>query len=286
MRSFQPIGTDDPRLDFYTMCKREATEYDIEYVKEYDEDLNTIPIFVRCSSSVPVNYLTRSCRRACSLLSAPLSPSMSIRAFNQIPISPPAHDPAHSQSIRCPQRGSRRSTYSGRSTVRDHHCHWAHACDFSYLSTCRVRCYAGQAMAEPILAGLGWINDRALRRQSTQMRWAREVAIKSLRRESPSDAPSFPPRLPTLQTRVLCEQDTSSPTSPTSGLDFTLQLLLLPCHRMRVRSKHWHRLLPPVHGGRSSVELSPPPLTPSRCSHGPTRRGTRESIRSSAPNPY
>jgi len=44
---FQPIKNDDPRLDFYTVYKREATEYDTDYVKKYDEDLNTTLIFVR-----------------------------------------------------------------------------------------------------------------------------------------------------------------------------------------------------------------------------------------------
>ena len=44
---FQPIKTDDPRLDFYTMYRREAMEYDTDYVKKYDEDLNTTLIFVR-----------------------------------------------------------------------------------------------------------------------------------------------------------------------------------------------------------------------------------------------
>lgn len=43
---FQPIKTEDPRLDFYTMYKKESTEYDDEYVKKYDEDLNTTLIFV------------------------------------------------------------------------------------------------------------------------------------------------------------------------------------------------------------------------------------------------
>jgi len=54
---FQPIKTDDPRLDFYTMYKREATEYDTDYVKKYDEDLNTTLIFVRRSSIVLSNYV-------------------------------------------------------------------------------------------------------------------------------------------------------------------------------------------------------------------------------------
>ena len=47
---FQPIKTEDPRVDFYTMYKRESAEYDMDYVKKYDEDLNTTLIFVRCSS--------------------------------------------------------------------------------------------------------------------------------------------------------------------------------------------------------------------------------------------
>ena len=46
---FQPIKTDDPRVDFYTVYKRESAEYDTEYVKKYDEDLNTTLIFVSCS---------------------------------------------------------------------------------------------------------------------------------------------------------------------------------------------------------------------------------------------
>jgi hypothetical protein len=44
---FQPIKTNDPQLDFYTMYKRETTEYDIEYMQKYNEDLNTTLIFVR-----------------------------------------------------------------------------------------------------------------------------------------------------------------------------------------------------------------------------------------------
>jgi len=43
---FQPIKNDDARLDFYTMYKKEAVEYDTDYVKKYDEDLNTTLIFV------------------------------------------------------------------------------------------------------------------------------------------------------------------------------------------------------------------------------------------------
>ena len=45
---FQPIKHDDPKLDFYTMYKRETMEYDTQYMEKYNEDLNTTLIFVRC----------------------------------------------------------------------------------------------------------------------------------------------------------------------------------------------------------------------------------------------
>ena len=71
---FQPIKNDDPRLDFYTMYKREATEYDADYVKKYDGDLSTTLIFVRRPSLALAAYLTCPHRRVCSLPPAlPLS---------------------------------------------------------------------------------------------------------------------------------------------------------------------------------------------------------------------
>ena len=44
---FPPIKNDDPKLDFYTMYKRETMEYDAQYLDKYNEDLNTTLIFVR-----------------------------------------------------------------------------------------------------------------------------------------------------------------------------------------------------------------------------------------------
>ena len=96
---FQPIKTGDPRLDFYTMYKREATEYGTDYVKKYDEDLNTTLIFVRRPSPAPANYLTRSHRRVCSLPSARLLSSMSIRTSNPIPTSNPLPSSVPSSSL-------------------------------------------------------------------------------------------------------------------------------------------------------------------------------------------
>lgn len=43
---FQPIKQNDPKLDFYTVYKREATEHDSEFIDKYNEDLNTTLIFV------------------------------------------------------------------------------------------------------------------------------------------------------------------------------------------------------------------------------------------------
>jgi hypothetical protein len=49
---FRPIKTEDSRLDFYTMYKREANEYDTDYVKKYHEDLSITLVFVRPSLSL------------------------------------------------------------------------------------------------------------------------------------------------------------------------------------------------------------------------------------------
>lgn len=38
---FLPTRIDDARLDVYTIYKKEATDYDTDYVKKYDEGLNT-----------------------------------------------------------------------------------------------------------------------------------------------------------------------------------------------------------------------------------------------------
>ena len=101
---FQPIKTNDPRVDFYTMHKRESAEYDTDYVKKYDEDLNTTLIFVRCSSSYLVNHLSFSCRPACSLQSAPPSSSTSTQISNPIPTNNrlPFFEPSSSLSTNPP----------------------------------------------------------------------------------------------------------------------------------------------------------------------------------------
>ena len=102
---FQPIKNDDPHLDFYTRYKREAAEYDTDYVKKYDEDLNTPLIFVRCSLCALVGYLTWSsggsvlCRQRSIRHRHPFeAPARSKRSIR----GPPSRNPPHSQSIRDP----------------------------------------------------------------------------------------------------------------------------------------------------------------------------------------
>ena len=43
-----PPKEEDYRTRFYEVYRREADEYDREFIKRYDEDLNTTLIFVRC----------------------------------------------------------------------------------------------------------------------------------------------------------------------------------------------------------------------------------------------
>jgi hypothetical protein len=67
---FQPMKNEDPQLDFYTMCRREAMEYDAEHMLKYNEDLNTTLIFVR-SRRPPVNQgANHRLRLVCSPRSA------------------------------------------------------------------------------------------------------------------------------------------------------------------------------------------------------------------------
>ena len=40
------MRTGDPRTDFFTVYRKQADEFDKDYVQKYDEDLNTTLIFV------------------------------------------------------------------------------------------------------------------------------------------------------------------------------------------------------------------------------------------------
>ena len=60
-----PIKNDNARLDS-TLSNKDATEYDIDYFKKYDEYLNATLFFVRPPPRAPVAYLTCPRRWGCS----------------------------------------------------------------------------------------------------------------------------------------------------------------------------------------------------------------------------
>ena len=114
---FQPIKNDDPKLDFYTMYKRETMEYDTQYMDKYNEDLNTTLIFVRfCVLNFTFCSVHRPLRLVCSQQSVPHSLSTSTPSSSQIPAtspkptseqssSPSTHPFSHTKSPPLLQRG-------------------------------------------------------------------------------------------------------------------------------------------------------------------------------------
>ena len=158
------------------MYKREATEYDTDYVKKYDEDLNTTLIFVRSPSCALTNHLTCLvlaggsvfCRQLGVRHRCPLKPPT--RSEPPVRDPPPRHPP-YSQSVRHPRRDPRRPTRSERSASRDCHCHKSHVRESPDLAAGRIRRNVGKTMAKPVLAQFGRVDDRALWGPSTQMRW-------------------------------------------------------------------------------------------------------------------
>ena len=48
----EPLGTNDPRTDFIAVYRRESEEFDRDYARKYDDNLNTSLIFVSPRVSV------------------------------------------------------------------------------------------------------------------------------------------------------------------------------------------------------------------------------------------
>ena len=154
------------------MYKREATEYDVEYIKKYDEDLNTTLIFVRRQpllfsvvSPVPVGRSVLGSQLGLRHRRPFQPPTQSERTVRR----PPPRNSPHSQPICHPWRGSCRPACPGRSGERDGHSYVPDVRESDYLPAGRIRRHAGQAMAEPILAEFGRVDDRALRRPTTEI---------------------------------------------------------------------------------------------------------------------
>ena len=89
-----------PKLNFYTMYGQETTEYDTEYIRKHNEDLNTTLIFVRFC--VPVIAARSQESLVCSPRSALHSSSTSSRTSSLIPASGPRSTSAHSLNVVAP----------------------------------------------------------------------------------------------------------------------------------------------------------------------------------------
>ena len=79
---FQPIKSDDPQLDFYTMYKRETVEYDTKCMQKH-KDLNNTLIFVRVWILLVATRVDHNFRLTCSPRSVPPLPSMSSPGSSQ-----------------------------------------------------------------------------------------------------------------------------------------------------------------------------------------------------------
>ena len=51
---FEPLRTNNSRADFFAVYRKESNEFDREYTRKYDEDLNTSLIFVSYFIPVPL----------------------------------------------------------------------------------------------------------------------------------------------------------------------------------------------------------------------------------------
>ena len=62
---FEPLRTNDSRADFFAVYRKESDEFDRDYTRKYDEDLNTSLIFVSFTSafSCVVGLITWVCKK-------------------------------------------------------------------------------------------------------------------------------------------------------------------------------------------------------------------------------
>ena len=163
----QPIKNDDPRLDFYTMYKRETTEYDTEYMQKYNEDLNTTLIFVRLSTTFG-RYIALTVLLGRSVLGCQLrlrhrrpveTPARSHRTIRSLP---PSHSP-QPRPIHCPRRKSHRSQTVGWPSKRDHYSLGPLVCESSDVVASRIRRNVGKAVVESVHPTCRRVDGRTLR---------------------------------------------------------------------------------------------------------------------------
>ena len=158
---FQPIKNEDPHLDFYTMYKREATEYDTEYINKYNEDLNTTLIFVSFSTLPPDQDLHTSSGR--SVLRSQFCfrhrcPVEARARFRRTVGSLSPCDPPQPQPVYCAQRRPYSPPCMEWTPHRNHYNLEPPICKPFNVAVGRVCRNIGQAVAEPLPPAHWWIN--------------------------------------------------------------------------------------------------------------------------------
>ena len=160
---FQPIKNEDPQLDFYTVYKREATEYDTENMRKYNEDLNTTLIFVRYCYPL-------DCRLVLTDFSGRSILCSQFRLRHRCPVKTwagfqrevgnlPPCNPSQSQSLHSARRTSHNSSHMGRPLYRHHRNHRPSVCKPFNVAVGRICRDVGQAVVKPVPPTCWWIND-------------------------------------------------------------------------------------------------------------------------------
>jgi hypothetical protein len=175
-----PLTHEDFRTKFYETYRREAEEYDREFIKKYDEDLNTTLIFVSFLCFSHVNVLTRPTGwsvlrsdfriRHSGRLPAPAGPE---RGDGRSPPRPHPQDRQyHFQRrrsyrptvVRSPKHDCPSRSHSLRKSRR-----------FTLL---RLPCDAWETMVEPIrLDRHARVGHRAEPESTTEARWHRYLVL-------------------------------------------------------------------------------------------------------------
>jgi hypothetical protein len=95
---FRPIETQDLRVDFYTMYKRELVEYDVDYIKKYDEDLVSSAFIINVHSNLQPDPNEQSA----ALLRAILLTLNQSAIPGETPAVPPVREARRARSSRWP----------------------------------------------------------------------------------------------------------------------------------------------------------------------------------------
>jgi hypothetical protein len=150
---FPPIKTKDARADFYTAYQRESSQYDHNYVKKYDEDLNTTLVFVSPSYLESFSVAVDSGRKA-GLFSA-VSSAFIIEVQSKLE---PGYDEMNAAYMRFLIHSINDSAFSTppspsnveRTPQGDRCGRESSLCEFGDIPSCCILCDVGEAVGKPL----------------------------------------------------------------------------------------------------------------------------------------